>query len=134
LPDRSTCTAGLSGDAFFLMVLPFFDSMAISPCSLTSATVPPGLPLPQFQETIRQRVSKCYCGLSDSANMARSTRASAPAARPKHTRSFHLAHLRAGAGLGESEPKSRTFIALLDLGVSHVARPSQEDLRFKKMT
>jgi hypothetical protein len=65
LPDRSTCTAGLSGDAFFLMVLPFFDSMAISPCSLTSATVPPGLPLPQFQETIRQRVSKCYCELSE---------------------------------------------------------------------
>jgi hypothetical protein len=33
------------------MVLPLLDSMAISPWSLTSATVPPGLPLPQFHET-----------------------------------------------------------------------------------
>jgi hypothetical protein len=46
------CTAGFSGSAFFLMVLPLLDSMAISPFSLTSATVPPGLPLPQFQETV----------------------------------------------------------------------------------
>jgi hypothetical protein len=55
-------------------------------------------------------------------NIARSTRADAPAARPKHIGSFHLAHSHAGARSDESRPNSRTFITLLDLGVSHVAR------------
>ncbi|KAI8937304.1 hypothetical protein NX059_012559 [Plenodomus lindquistii] len=57
LPERSMWTAGLSGSAFFLMVLPRFDSMAISPCSLTSATSPPGLPEPQFHETVKSNAS-----------------------------------------------------------------------------
>jgi hypothetical protein len=51
LPERAIWTAGLPGSAFFLMVLPRFDWMAISPCSLVSATLPPGAPEPQFHET-----------------------------------------------------------------------------------
>lgn len=51
LPERSTWTAGLPGSAFFLILLPFLEVMAISPSVFFSATVPPGWPLPQFHVT-----------------------------------------------------------------------------------
>jgi hypothetical protein len=43
----------LSGAAFFLMVLPRFDLMAISSWSLALATLPPGTPPAQFHETVQ---------------------------------------------------------------------------------
>ena len=54
LPPLSIAMPGLSGSAFFLMVLPFFDLTATSPSFFFSATVPPGAPAPQFQETMRE--------------------------------------------------------------------------------
>jgi hypothetical protein len=69
-----------------------------------------------------------------SASSARSMRANAPTARPNHAGSFHEAHPRAGAGQDRRKPNSRTFIALLDLGVSHVARLFKKNCASKKMT
>ncbi|KAF2267976.1 hypothetical protein CC78DRAFT_33318 [Lojkania enalia] len=51
-PGLSMCTAGSLGSAFFLMVLPLFDSMASSPCSLTSVTSPLGRDPDHCHETI----------------------------------------------------------------------------------
>lgn len=55
------CTAGFSGSAFFLIVLPRLDSMAISPCSLTSATLPPGCPEPHDHETRTRSGQPLFC-------------------------------------------------------------------------
>lgn len=69
-----------------------------------------------------------------SANIARSSRNDAPAARRKRIGSFQAANARAGSERDESESRARTFIALLDLGVSHIARLFRKNCARGKMT
>ena len=61
LPDRVISSAGSSGSAGLVIVLPRFDVTAASPSVFLSATSPDGPEPPQFQETARD-VSHLYAG------------------------------------------------------------------------
>lgn len=69
-------------------------------------------------------VSKCFLDLIGATRVAQKARSDGPDARPERTELWYLAHARAGAGRDESESRAHTFITLLDLRLSHIARPS----------
>lgn len=127
-------TAGFSGSAFFLIVLPRFDSIAISPWSLTSATLPPGCPEPHDHETGARNgqlysfdVSDRYLKYDGSTYFVSAPYQNLQRARSHAcaSRKAHLKRANVQQRLTKAVPR-RTFVSLLDLGVSHLVDGSVE--------